>query len=234
MRHIVAAIIFLLSTGTVRASENLSQLITDARVLARDPSSNSRQRFTDVQVTEFINQGQREALSSNHCLAQNITFQLVPGSTYYNLPQNFLNITRVTIGTKWIQEMSPAALDGRSRGWEAASGYPTYYFVNFSSRSLIGFAPWPAAATDTDTVKVEFDIQANDLVNSTDIPFNGVLELQDYHHALAYFAAGMMAAVDEHPSQSTAYLGIFVNEVKMMNSHCVERSNYFPSATGAQ
>lgn len=221
-----------LSVPSARAAETLSQLITDARVLQHDAASNTRQRFTDAQITEFINQGQREALAAAPCLFQNIVFTLSPGTTYYPLPSNYTSIRRVTVGSKWIQELSPGGLDGRSRGWEAASGYPTYYFVNFSSRGLVGFAPWPAQAADTDTVKVEYNVQATDLAAAADLPFNGVNELQDYHHALAYFAAAMMAAVDEHPSQSSAYMGVFSMMAKQMGANCTQRPNYLPSAVG--
>lgn len=218
----------------LKAAETLSQLITDARVLTLDAASSTRQRFSDTQITQFLNVGQRQAMINNHCLQQNLVFQLVPGTTYYSLPSNYLAITRVTIGSKWLLEMTPASLDGRSRSWETASGYPTYYFTNYSSRSLVGFAPWPATSSDTDTVKVEYDIQANDLINSTDQPFNGINELQDYHHMLAYFAAYVMETIEGQTAQAQAFLGIYTNGVKEMTNHCTERPNYLPSAAGTQ
>lgn len=171
-------------------------------------------------------------MTMGHCLQQNITFSLTPGVTYYALPANYQNVTRVTIGSKWMQEMSPAALDGRSRGWEQAGGYPTYYFINFSSRGLIGFAPFPNDSTDTDTIKVEYSVQAADLVNGADLPFNGINELQDFHHSLAYFAAAMMSTVDGQQTQSQNYMGIYQGMVKAMNARCSERMNYMPSSTG--
>src|SRR5258708_15475060 len=141
---------------------------------------------------------------------------------------------RVTIGGKWMQELTPAALDGRSRGWEQSSGYPTYYFINFSSRSMVGFAPFPAAASDTDTVKVEYDISANDLVLSTDLPYNGVNELQQWDHMLAYYASSIMAALDGNGTLSDRYMAIYTANKKVMEDHCTERPNYLPSGTGSQ
>lgn len=234
MKKYLSAILLLFVCVPSYCSETLSNLITDARVLSSDASSSTRQRFSDSQVTEFINIGQREMLASNHCLQQNSVFSLLPGTTYYSLPQNYITITRVTIGSKYIPEQSPAALDGKSRGWEVASGYPTYYFVNFSSRGLVGFAPWPATSTDTDTVKVEYDIQANDLVNSTDLPFNGINELQDFHHTLAYYAAALMCQIQNLGTQAQSYMSLFQLGQKLMNDHCTERSNYYPSGVAIQ
>jgi hypothetical protein len=232
-RLLVFAALFAFS-ATAHASETLSQLITDSRVLVLDSASTTRQRFSDTQITELLNQAQRQAVNHSRCLSAALTFSLTPGVTYYALPSNFLYFERVTVGSKWLQEMTPAALDGRSRGWEASSGYPTYYFINFSSRTQIGFAPWPAASTDTDTVKVEYDIAANDLANSTDIPFNGVTELQEYQHGLAYYAAAIMATIEGLDSQAKAYMSVYSQTIKDMTDSCRERPNYLPSATGSQ
>lgn len=225
---------FLLLASPCRASETLSQLLSDTRVLVLDAASSTRQRFSDTQITELINQGQREAVASNHCLSQNTVFQLVPGTTYYSLPSNYLAIERVTVGSLYIPAKSVAGLDGSSRGWEVASGHPTYYFINFSSRGLVGFAPWPATAADTDTVKVEYDIQPTDLVNSTDLPYNGISELQDYHHILPYFAASILENIEGLSAQATNYMSVFQNGVTLMNKHCVEQPAYRPSASGSQ
>jgi hypothetical protein len=216
------------------AAETLSQLITDSRVLALDAASTTRQRFSDAQITEFLNQGQREALTATRCLRQSQVYQLVPGTTYYALPSNYLTMERLTIGYKYLQEMSPAALDGRSRAWEAASGYPTYYFINWSSPTLVGFAPWPAQSTDTDTIKMEYDVQATDLVNSSDLPFNGVPQMYDYHHALAYFAAAMMSAIEGQMGRQQSYQGVYTGMVGALSKRCLERPNYLPSATWTQ
>lgn len=139
---------------------------------------------------------------------------------------------RVTIGYKYIPEASPAALDGRSRGWEQASGYPTYYFVNFSSRGLLGFAPWPATSTDTDTVKIEFDVQPSDMSTGTDQPFNGAVEMQDYAHSLGYFAAAVMSQIQGLTAKASGYMGLYSSVMAGMSKQCLSRPVYLPSAVG--
>ena len=210
----------------------LSQLIAETRTLIFDGSSASRQRFTDSQIADILNQAQREAIAQTRCLRQSMTFSLVPGTTYYPLPSNYLAMERLTIGFKYLQEMSPAALDGRSRSWEAASGYPTYYFVNFSSPGMVGFAPWPATSADIDTIKMEYDIQATDMSGGSDLPFSGVSKMTDYHHALSYFAAAILSSIDNQSSKATTYFSVYSAVIASMTKRCLERPNYLPSATG--
>lgn len=232
MKKFIFLCSFFLFAKPCLATENLSSLITDSRVLALDASTNPSTRFTDTQITELLNQGQRNMMAANHCIQQSESFQLTTGTTYYSLPSNYVSIMRVTIGSKFIPQLTPGALDGRSRGWEAASGYPTYYFINFSSRSLMGFAPWPAQSTDTDTVKVEYTVSANDLSASTDIPFNGITELQNFDHALAYYAAAIMNLINGQAAQGTSLMTIFNSNMEAFSKMCIELPAYRPAGIG--
>ncbi len=215
-----------------RAGETLSQLIADVRVLTQDPANASYSHFTDSQITTLLNQAQREILAGNHCLQQTMVFQLVPGTTYYPLPANYTVIERLTIGAKSIPQITPAAMDSQSLGWEYATGYPNRYFINFSSRGLVGFAPWPQQSTDTDTIKVDYDVQANELVNAGDYPYNGVNELQDYQHALAYWASATIEQVDQQPQRAQYYLTLYAAVGSQMKAKCRDLTNYRPSASG--
>lgn len=214
--------------------ETLSQLITDSRVLGLDAASSTRQRFTDAQITEFLNMAQRDAMSQTRPLQASISFQLSPGVTYYSLPTDYLSMTRLTVGQQYIQEASPAALDGRARGWQMASGYPVYYFINWSSPTLVGFSPWPAQATDTDTVRMDYFQNAADLVNSSDQPFNSVPKLTNFHHGLAYYAAAMMLINTTNQTMVQTYLSEYQATVAALKTRAMERPNYLPSTSGAQ
>lgn len=235
MRRLVGCgvcLALLLLPHRARSAENLSQLVSDVRVLTQDAASSSYSHFSDAQIAVLLNQAQREILAGNHCLQQTLVFQLVPGTTYYPLPANYTVIERLTIGFKSIPQMTPASLDSQSLGWEYASGYPNRYFINFSSRGLVGFAPFPQTATDTDTIKVDYDVQANDLVNAADYPYNAVNELQDYQHALAYWAAAMIEQVDQQPGRAQAYLTFYAAMGAQMKMKCRDLTNYKPSASG--
>lgn len=229
MRLLLLAVLGLAASAD---AETLSNLITDTRVLALDAASTTRQRFSDSTITQWLNVGQRQAMAQTWCLQASYTMQLQQGVTYYALPSDYLAMRRLTIGAKMLQEMTPAALDGRSRGWEVSSGYPTYYFINFSSPTSLGFAPFPQTATDTDTVKVEYLQNAADLVSSSDVPFNGNAKLYEYHHSLAYFAAAMALSTYGALDRTSAYLAIYAASVTQMKDRCRGLPNYLPSATG--
>ncbi len=221
-----------LLAGRAAAGENLSQLVSDVRVLTQDAANSSYSHFSDAQITTLLNQAQREVLAGSHCLQQTLVFQLVPGTTYYPLPTNYTVIERLTIGAKSIPQMTPAALDSQSLGWEYASGYPNRYFINFSSRGLVGFEPFPQTSTDTDTIKVDYDVQAQDLVNATDYPYNAVNELQDYQHALAYWAASVIEQIDQQQQRAAPYLTLYAAVAAQMKMKCRDLTNYKPSASG--
>lgn len=235
MRRKVAWVLCLALWGVphIASARTLTQLISDSRILVLDGSSATRQRFNDSVYTNLLNNGQRDSLTQSRCIRQSMSFTLVPGTTYYPLPTNYLTMERLTIGSKYIQEMSPAALDGRSRGWESASGYPTYYFINWSSPTMVGFAPWPAASTDTDTIKMEYDVQANDMSAGTDVAYNGIPTLTDYNQALTYYVAFILSSVEGQEARMKTYQSMYASELAMMAKLCLARPAYMPSATGA-
>ncbi len=235
MRRALVGGLLVAALGVARpaAAETLASLISEVRVLTLDATSSSRQHLSDSQLTTFLNQAQREMLAGTHCLQQTLVFQLVPGTTYYPLPVNYTVIERLTIGFKSIPQMTPAALDSQSLGWEQASGYPNRYYINFSSRGLVGFAPWPATSTDTDTIKVDYDVKALDLSAPTDVPFNGVNELEDYQHALAYWTAATVSQLNQQSALAGYYFGLYQLVSAQMKVKCRDLTNYRPNASGS-
>lgn len=209
----------------------LSELITDARTLGLDGASATRQRFSDSEITTWLNMAQANAVAEAQPLQKSIQFQLVPGTTYYPLPDDYLTMMRMTIGNLYMLEMSPAALDGKSRGWPAASGYPVYYFINWSSPTLVGFTPWPATSRDTDTIRMDYAQNAAPLSASSDIPFNGVPKLYNYHHGLAYYAAAMMLINSNQGGMVQAYLTMYQANIAALKTRTYQRPNYLPSGT---
>lgn len=230
MKHVLALMLVLFSTRA--SAETLAQLISDVRVLTLDASSSSRQHLSDTQLTTFLNQAQREMMAGSSCLQQTVSFPLVIGTTYYPIPSNYLVIQRITIGFKSIPQMTPASLDSQSLGWEYASGYPNRYFINFSSRGLVGFAPFPQQTADLDTIKVDYTIKASDLVLPGDVPFNGVGELEDYQHALVYWAAATVSQLNKQAAVASYYFELSKGVAAMMRMKCRDLSNYKPGASG--
>lgn len=208
----------------------LSTLRTTARLLS-DDNGTVRTRFTDAQVNGLLNEGQATAIARSWCIHKPYSFDLVSGTTYYSLPSDFLAMRRLTSDWLDLPEMSPAALSGRSRTWEDSSGTPTYYFINFSSRTKVGFAPFPDTVSDTTTIRMEYFASVTDMTASVGA-FNDIAELQAYAHMLPYYAAFRMAIIDGRTGVAEAFLAQFELLLKSMMERCFERPNYNPSATG--
>ena len=229
-RFVVLVVLALFAPVHSRAAENLTQLIADVRMLTLDGASASRQHFSDANITTFLNQGQAEVLAGNYCTRKSIIFKLVPGTTYYPMPTDYTVIERVLIGSKKIPQMTPASLDSQSLSWETASGYPNRWFINFSSRGLIGFAPFPQNSTDTDTIKIDYNVSAKDLSAPTDTPFNGINELQEYQHVIAYWAASTIEQINQQPGRAAYYLTLFQAVGGQMAKKCNDLKAYMPNA----
>lgn len=229
IRWTLASLALALSSYPAQAL-TLSSSITQARVLSRDASSSARQRFTDAQITALLNEGQSQAIARTWCAQSSTTIQLVVGTTYYAVPSNFLAVRRVTRDNLQIQEITPAALDSRSRGWETVTGVPLYYFINFSTRGMIGFSPFPTVATDTATIKMDYFIKVNDLSSSSDQPFNGIQEFTDFHYGLPLFAAYRMTLIMGDSTLAGAYLQGYESMVQNLAQRCTDRPNYLPGA----
>lgn len=128
--------------------------------------------------------------------------------------------------------MSVQALDARSQQWENSSGLPIYYFINFSSRTKIGFAPFPNSSSDLATIDVDYFAYSNELSKLTDIPFGNAKEFYAYHYALVYYAAYRMALVDERAELAGVFLTQFENLTALAKDLCIARENYYPSMVG--
>lgn len=226
-----ALLLFLALIPAQCAALTLSELRDDTRYLITD-GPGTRQRFTNSQLTGFLNEGQRIVDMRTTCNYKAVSFDLAVNTTYYSLPSDFLMTRRVTRDNMELYEMTPAALDSRSSQWETSTGVPTYYFINFSSRTKMGFAPYPATVADTDTVKVEYMAYSAALSADGDIPFGSTSEFYAYHTALSYYAAYKAALIDDRVNLATIFLQQFEAFVTIMKEKCVDRPNYIPGLIG--
>lgn len=221
----------LLTALTPAGALTLSELRAQARVLALDAGT-TRQRYTDARVTAFLNEGQRAVVVEARPLLQAGTLELVAGTTYYDLPGDFLQMHRVTHDWEVLPEQTPEALD-RSSQWQITGAEPTHYYVHFASRTKVGFYPFPESSSSTGTVRYEYWAQATAMSADGDEPYNGVTELLPYHDGLAYYAAARMTAIDGRPGLASFYLSEHRATVERMKSEAKSRPSYRPGASGS-
>ncbi len=224
---------FILFFAVHANAMNFQQIRGQARQLATNPLM-ARQIFTDREINDYINQGQQLAINQTWCLENNLTFQLEPGTTYYSVPSDFLAIRRLTLNALQLNQFTPAAMDGKSEGWQMASGQPVYYFIDFASANLVGFSPWPATSTDTGTISMDYYQSPKILINDSDLPYNGVIAMQQYGYILSYYAASQVAAMEGNSAMSTFDYSIFSAALTQMGARCKSIPNYLPSFTPSQ
>jgi hypothetical protein len=208
----------------------LSEIRTEARTMALDTGT-TRRRFSDTRLNAFINEAQRQTVTESRPILRSTQIELVVGTTFYSLPSDFLQVNRVTLDYDTLYELTPEANDKTSR-WETTASEPTHYFINFSSRTKIGFYPWPDSVSSTGTVRVEYFAQTTDMSADSDQPYNAITELIPYHYGLAYFAAARMSAVDGKVGLATLYFAEFRATIDRMKSEAKSRPSYRPGAIG--
>jgi len=207
----------------------LSQVRTEARVLALDNGS-TRRRFSDARLNAFINEAQRSVVLEARPILRSGQFELAAGTTYYSLPSDFLQVSRVTLDWDTLAETTPEAQD-RASEWQTVGAEPTHYYIHFASRTKIGFYPFPDTARSTGTVRFEYWAQATDLSADADVPFNAITELNPYHYALAQYAAAHMAAIDGKGGIASLYITEYRATIERMKSEAKSRPSYRPSAS---
>lgn len=208
----------------------LSTARSDCRVLVQDTGT-TRNRFSDAQLLRFLNEGQKDLVQYAKPIRKSTQFELVSGTTYYSAPADFLVPIRVTRSYQLLSEQSIQSLD-KQISWQTVRGLPISYFVNHSSRTLIGFYPFPDAATSTGTIRMEYSAQATDLSSDSDQPFNSVVELQPYGYLLPFYCAYRASLIDNDVTQAQAYYAEYKRGSDMLASDAFSRPNYRPSAVG--
>lgn len=214
------------------SSLSLSEIRVQVRILALD-SGSSRRRFTSTQINAFINEAHRQIVLDIRPILKSGSFQLVVGTTYYALPTDFLQISRVKLQYDFLPEKTPAGLDRTDR-WEEVGSRPTNYFINFASRTLLGFYPFPNSTSSTGTITYDYYAQATDLSSDSDEPFGGDTELDPHSYTLAYYAAAHMSAIEGKTSLAAFYLALYKAGVERMRREAKSRPSYRPGARGGR
>ena len=230
MKAILRLLIVLALWAPSAHSLTLSDLRTEARTLSLDAGT-SRQRFSNARVNAFINEGHRQAVLEARPILKSAELALVAGTTYYSLPTDFLQVSRITMEYDVLYETTPEALDKTNR-WPETGARPTHYFINFASRTKVGFYPFPESSSSTGTVRYDYYAQATDMSADSDEPFGGAAELDVYHYAFAYYAAAKMCAIDGRTSLANLYLSEYRASVERLKVEAKSRPSYRPSAVG--
>lgn len=223
-------ILFLILSAVPANSITLSTIRTDCRVMVKDTGS-SRRRFSDAQLLRWINEGQKDVVQQTFVLRDSHEFDLVAGTTYYNMRSNYLKPVRVTRDYQKLDERSIANLDKNSK-WEEVAGLPTDYFIHFASRTKMGFYPFPDDSSSTGTIRVDYIATATDLASDSDQPFDGIQELQPYGFSLSLYCGYRASLIDGMFNMATGYSQEYERALSRIAEESLSRPAYKPGAIG--
>lgn len=209
-----------------------SEIITRARVLLRDTSSDTdRQRYSDAQLLSWVNDAQREANSFAWILRSSYTFTLSGGTTEYFLPSDFQATWRVTYKNKKIDQTSHNELDAISVAWQNASGEVQKYYVYIATSPKMGFYPAPVAAS-TGTAVVYYLQRPTELTATSETPWNAWSQLSTYHSGLAYYVAYRGLLTIGETTLAGPYLQEWNQWISVMRQGVMQTPDFNPGMQG--
>lgn len=247
MRAVLLSIVFGFTFLSNLQALTLGQLRTEIRRNVRDTNSTSDdQRYSDSTLLDYINEAQREITNATWLTEKTTEYVLSPRTTYYNLPDDTLNILQVKFTPRTgasnmidMAETSRPQLKTTFPNWEAVPGQPVYYFVdqssfsaNTSSTSLrISYIPIPTNLS-TGTVKIWYYNQPRDLLNDTDIPFDARKHIAPYHSAIVFYVTMRLKTLEGRSDEAAMYMNFYMNALKSLLHGIGQMPNYTPGMVG--
>ena len=174
-------------------ASTLAQMLEDLRFSINDTTTTSHSpRYTDTFLTYRLNEEQKEIARATFPIYTSKLIDGVTSQTEYTVSTDTAKIDKVTYwsvptSTDSYRRLIYATIRqlDKLKGltWESLpAGTPTHYYTR---SNVIGIVP-PLSSTYavSDAIKVYYYKSPSDLVNSTDIPFDGLYNMVDFHRLL--------------------------------------------------
>jgi hypothetical protein len=215
----------------------LSEIRTQIRVHVKDVGvAGTRQTFTDAQLNALINEAQRDVINATWAIQDQTTISLVAGTTYYALPNDLIEISRVTFNNKNLKETTFAAEDAEASNaaWETTGGLPSKYFQDSTQPGYIGFKPYPNTSANTGTIKLFYIAFPSDIANDSDVPFNGVPRLYAFHDLLILYTCYKIFLIQGNQTKFQMYATQYESRIALMAGKYGSKPNYTPGFSGTR
>jgi hypothetical protein len=202
---------------------DLEDLITQVRRNVRDTGT-SLQRYSDAVITDYLNEGQRDALNQTWALNRMVTITLISGNQEYDLPDDCLKVFRVSRPDFILREVKISAMDRdvptNWDGTSTSSGSVQSWIVEppqpGTNQDRIAFSPFPNSLSDAVDLRVWYYALADDLALATDIPFDGEVELYSYHDLLGHYATFKILATEAHFDKAKVFAELYDAGIETM------------------
>lgn len=211
----------------------LSDIRDQIRILIKDTDS-SRRRYSDAQLLDFINEAQRDASSNSWIVQKSTSITLTTDTTYYSLPSDTIEITRVTRDYDLLEETTFDKEDSDADGssWETEGGVPLEYFQDSTQPDKIGIRPWSSGTSSTGTARIHYIAQPVDLSSDSDVPFNSHNRYLPYHDILIYYVVTRIFMLEGETNKVTLYAQLYESRLQMMREKVGQKVNYSPGFSG--
>lgn len=231
----------------VLAAPCFSLTLNDLRFQVRrniqdTPATQDQRVYGDTILNAMINDVQREIVNIVHPLTNTTTLTLVAGTTYYQLPTDYIDATQAV----WthssnektrLYQISERVLVQQNPDYENHGGPPSQYMVRDSTYTATTlqmiFIPVPDS-TSTGTVRVDYFSQVTDLSLGSDIPFNNLSQLYPYHNAIVFGVVARLKMKEGDAQGAALYQGLYEKAVKIMGDRLGERFDYNPGVSAAR
>lgn len=222
-------ILILLLVPSLSHSIAMSTLRDDCRTLIKDAGPTNRARFSNSSLERFLNEGHKDLVQRAQVVRNSVKFELIPGVTYYIMPHDFLQPVRVTRDFLYLPQRSIQHLD-KNQEWEEVKGLPINYFLHFSTRTHLGFYPFPDSSSSTGTIRADYIATAGELLTDTDEPFNRTQELQPHAYLISLYCAYRASIIDGMPQWAQFYRQEYLSGLAWFSEDGKDRVYYRPGA----
>lgn len=228
MKKILLLIIALFSAGASNAL-TLSTIRTEIRIRIKD-SDSTRQRYTDAQLNNIINQTQRDVVNVSWIIKKSTAISLVTNTTYYAIPTDLIAIHRLMFRNYNLPETTLQELDSKSEfgKWPEQAGIPTAYFQDPARPSSIGISPWPNNLSSTGTINMIYYSQGTDLSSDSDVPFNSDTRYYPYHDLLIYEPCYKIMLIEGENDKAGEYKSYYESRLQILLAAIGNKPNFLP------
>lgn len=222
-------LISLLAFPSIVSALTVSDIKTQIRRNIRDTDT-SNPRYDDTVLLDLINEGQNE-INNQTMLSNSVTiYTLTNGTSYYSLPTDYFTPNEIyfkknTGETIKLSEVKQDKLYQSKPDWERTRGEPNIYWISDSTLTVSGgtvtkrisYIPVPNNLS-TGTITMWYFTQISNVVNDSDIPFNGAYELLPFHYAIVYYVTMRLKVIDGIIDEANAYQSLYSNSVSRLNN----------------
>ncbi len=243
MRKWILLAVLFFSLGNNAHALTLGDMKVQIRQRVND-RADPKLRYSDSVLNGFINEAQKDVVNDTWCLQNTTFYMLAAGTTYYNLPNDYLAIMQVNFREsngriRSLEEKSKRALFDENPDWARQTGTPVNYFTQVSTSGTsvnttlqIVYIPIATSAS-TGTAIIDYYSQVTTLASDSDVPLNGFRHLYPYHHAIVDLVTYRIKMIEGKAEEAKAYFELYSARIQAMVNRFQSSPNYFPNVSAA-